>query len=59
MPNYRAQFMDHADGIFGVKHFEAEHDEAAIKYALDIFPFRVGKGYEIWQGARLVHTKNY
>jgi len=51
--------MNHADEIFGVSHFEAEHDEAAIKHASERFPSRIGKGYEIWQSARLVHTKTY
>ena len=59
MRTYRAQFMTHADEIFGVSHFEAEHDEAAIKHASERFPTRIGKGYEIWQSARLVHTKTY
>lgn len=59
MPMYRAQFMNHRDEIFGVNHFEAEHDEAAIIHATEVFPSRIGKGYEVWQGARLVHTKTY
>ena len=59
MRTYRAQFINHADEIFGVSHFEAEHDDAAIKHASDMFASRIGKGYEIWQGARLVHTKQF
>jgi hypothetical protein len=59
MRTYRAHFVNHADEIFGVNHFEAEHDDAAIKHASDMFPSRIGKGYEIWQSARLVHTKEY
>ena len=44
MRTYRSHFVNHADEIFGVNHFEAEHDDAAIKHALDMFPSRIGKG---------------
>ena len=59
MPLYRAQFFDHRDDIFGVSHFEAEHDKAALKQVSELFPSPIGKGYEVWQGIRLVHTKTY
>jgi hypothetical protein len=39
--------MNHADEIFGVDHFEADHDEAAITHALRTFTARIGTAYEI------------
>ena len=59
MPLYKAQFLDHGDKIFGVSHFEAEHDKAALKHVSELCPMPIGKGYEVWQGARLVHKKAY
>jgi hypothetical protein len=59
MPLYRAQFMNHADEIFGITHFEADHDEAAIEHASQMFTARIGRGYEIWEAARLIYTKTY
>ena len=38
MRTYSAHFMNHADEIVGVNHFEVEHDDAAIKHASDTFP---------------------
>ena len=43
MLKYRAQFMNHADEIFAVNHFEADHDEAAIKHASSMFQSQIGQ----------------
>jgi len=59
MAPYRAQHVTHADYIFSVDHFVAEHDQAAIKHAAQVLRSGIGKGYEIWQGDRLVHVENY
>lgn len=57
MPRYRAHFLTHRNDIFSVAHFEAEHDEAAIAHAAQVFRSRIGKGYEIWHDDRLVHEE--
>ena len=59
MGKYLAQFLTHADEIFGVAHFAAEDDEAAISYANGKLATGIGKGHEIWEGDRLVHTQIY
>jgi glyoxylase-like metal-dependent hydrolase (beta-lactamase superfamily II) len=56
---YRAHFVNHADHIFGVSHFDAEHDEAAIAHARQVFRSGIGKGYEIWHEDRLVHKQTH
>jgi hypothetical protein len=56
---YRAHFITHADRIFGVSHFDAEHDEAAIAHARQVFRSGIGKGYEIWLDDRLVHAETH
>jgi hypothetical protein len=59
MPLYSAHFVNHADEIFGVSHFEAEDDDAAISHASQVFRTSIGKGYEIWRGGQLVHTETF
>ena len=59
MAQYRAHFLTHSGEIFGVAHFEAEHDEAAIAHAHDVLATNIGKGHEVWRGSRLVHAENY
>ena len=59
MTSYRAQFLTHADEIFGVAHFEAEDDVAAISYANEKLATGIGKGHQIWEEDRLVHTEIY
>ena len=59
MKQYRAHFLTHGGEIFGVAHFEAEHDEAAIAHARKALSTKTGKGHEIWHGDRLVHVENY
>jgi len=56
---YRAQFLTHADDIFGVAQFEAEDDEAAILHANEKLATGIGKGHKTWEGDRLVHTEIY
>ena len=57
MPVYRAHFITHANEIFSVRHFDAEHDEAAIMHATEVFRSGIGKGYQVWQEDRLVHSE--
>lgn len=53
---YRALFVNHAGDVFSVADFEAEHDDAAILYAKRFYVCGIGKGFEIWQGDRLIHA---
>jgi hypothetical protein len=59
MALYRAHFLTHGNDIFDVDHFDAEHDEAAINHAVQVFRSGIGKGYEIWHDDRLVHVEIY
>lgn len=59
MALYRAHFLNHGGHVFSVTHFDAEDDEEAKAYAAAAFESTVGKGYEIWQGDRLVHVEDY
>jgi hypothetical protein len=59
MTLYRAHFLDHGGNVFSVEDFHAEHDEAAKSYAAEVFQSTIGKGYEIWQGDRLVHAEDF
>jgi hypothetical protein len=59
MGAYRAQFFTHSDEIFGLAHFAADDDEGAISYANEKLATGIGKGHQIWEGDRLVHTELY
>ena len=59
MASYRAHFLNHGGHVFSVEDFHAEHDEAAKAYAAEVFQSTIGKGYEIWQGDRLVHAEDF
>jgi hypothetical protein len=53
---YEARFITDSDQVFGVEKFDAHHDDHAIAYAKRLFASGIGKGYQIWQGDRHVHT---
>ena len=57
MALYHIHFLDHADNIFGSEMFEAEHDKGAIERAQARYRSGIGKGYEIWQGNRQIHSE--
>lgn len=59
MALYEARFIDHRGEVLGTQLFGAEHDEAAKAYAHRVLRSPFGKGHEIWQGGRLVHTELY
>ena len=56
---YRIHFLTHGHRAFRVDHFDAEHDEAAKAHASRHYRSGIGKGYEIWEGDRHVHTEVY
>jgi hypothetical protein len=49
--------MTHGDRVFAVEVFNAEDDVAAIRFASERYRSGIGKSYEIWQEARLVHVQ--
>ena len=59
MSLYHVHFITHGDYIFGTTGFEAADDQAAIRQADKELRSGIGKGYEIWQGERLVHREIY
>ena len=59
MAQYRARFVTHGDRVFGTEHFEAASDAHAIEHARQRYRSGIGKGYEIWDGDRRVHTEVY
>lgn len=56
---YRAHFLAHSGKRFGVEHFDAEDDEAAIAHARKHLSSPWGKEHEVWQADRLVHREIY
>jgi hypothetical protein len=59
MAEYRVHFLNHGDRVYRVAHFDAPHDEAAKAHVAQQFRSGIGKGYEIWEGDRHVHTEVY
>jgi hypothetical protein len=59
MARYRVHFITHADDIFGTEFFDSESDELAKAYSCSIYRSGVGKGFELWQDHRHVHTEIY
>lgn len=59
MALYEARFIDHRGEVSGTQLFGAEHDQAAKDYANRVLKRPQGKGHQIWQGGRLVHTEFY
>ena len=56
---YEARFLTHGDQVFDVIAFEAANDDAAILFGHGRFWSGIGKGYQLWQGGRLVETHLY
>ena len=59
MPLYEARFFTHGNQIFGSANFTAAHDDAAKEHANKHLRSGIGKGHQIWEGERLVHTEIY
>ena len=59
MGSYRVHFLTHAGEIYSSIMFNAEHDEAAKEHVQQVLSGGIGKGHEIWQDERLVHTEIY
>lgn len=57
MPLYRVHFLDHGGRIFGADEMECANDDEAIERARQVHRHGIGKGYEIWQAERHIHTE--
>jgi hypothetical protein len=55
MPLYDCRFIDHGDNVYSRASFHADHDDAAVDYARTVYHHGIGKGFELWQGDRLIH----
>ena len=52
---YWCKFFDANGHIDGAEKISAADDAAVMTRAREIYDRRIGDGYEIWDGARLVH----
>ncbi len=57
MSCYRIRFTDHSGRAFGTEEMVCASDAAAIEQARRIHRHGIGKGYEIWDGERLVYRE--
>jgi hypothetical protein len=55
MALYRVHFIDHGDNVYDTIHTEHDDDGAAVEHARRINVPSIGTGFEVWEGARLVH----
>jgi hypothetical protein len=58
MRNYRLDFVTYTDRVYHSTEIEARDDEDARAQAKRL-KTRIGKGYNIWDGDRPVHTEVY
>jgi len=56
---YRIVLVNHADVVFSSREINADDDNAARTRARTEFRSGIGKGYQIWDGDRLVHSQVY
>lgn len=56
MALYSILFLDRSDNIYTTHYSEQDDDEAAIEaaHSLNVLP-DIGRGFEVWDGDRLVH----
>lgn len=55
--HYRIRFIDHSGRVFGTEEMRCANDDEAIDEARRIHRHGIGKGYEIWEGDRLVYRE--
>ena len=58
MRNYRLDFLTHANRVYHSTEIQARDDEDARTQAKRL-KTRIGKGYNIWDGDRAVHSEIY
>jgi CheY-like chemotaxis protein len=52
---YDVHFVDTAGNVYDALHLECETDETAVDEAHRLDVASIGKGFDIWDGMRLVH----
>jgi hypothetical protein len=57
LARYRVDFVDHADHVYDVMHFDRDTEEAAIKHAHRLEVPSIGVGFDVWQENRLVYRQ--
>jgi hypothetical protein len=55
VPLYQCLCVDHGDNVYSQANFHADCDDAAVDYARTVHNNGIGKGFELWQGDRLIH----
>ena len=56
MATYRVHFVDHGNNVFRTEEVEHEDDETVIEQMHRSYgSSRIGAGFDIWDGERLVH----
>lgn len=56
---YDIRFINHAGSVFGQDEMHCACDEDVIEKARHLHRHGIGKGYEIWDGDRHVHTETH
>jgi hypothetical protein len=59
MTKYRVKYLNHGNNVWRVENFVSLNDTAAKEHATCVYRSGIGKGYEIWDADRLVHTEVY
>ena len=57
MTRYDIRFINHAGMVFGAAEMHCTCDAEVIEKAHHLHRHGIGKGYEIWDGPRHVHTE--
>jgi hypothetical protein len=55
MAIYRIEFVDSSGNVSGIEKMERTSDDEAVEAALFIYAPRLGSGFDVWDGDRLVH----
>jgi hypothetical protein len=55
MAIYRIEFVDSSGNVAGVERMERASDDKAVEIAHFIYAPRLGAGFDVWDGDRLVH----
>ena len=56
MPTYRVDFVDHGENVYYTEEVEDEDDKAVMEHMRRSYgSSRIGAGFDIWDGERLVH----
>jgi hypothetical protein len=59
MQEYEVRYLTHAGSVYGQERFRAADDHSAVIHARTKLSSPFGKGHEVWNGARRVHSEVY